>query len=152
MKNWLGQDIEVGSWVYRGARDGNTSKYKIGKVTKVNDDTRKATVEWYAEPVEIQVIDNNDFVTSVSAVRKSGWYRGAERPKGTSDIDTMVVIDDTYAENTLAKLEILENLQHAVPRRHEANFRGNPNWPGYYIKDKFDEFINDEMVARGLTA
>ena len=39
-ENWLGQIIEVNSVVYYGARSGNSSTYKIGKVirmTKVTD-------------------------------------------------------------------------------------------------------------------
>lgn len=46
MRNWIGQEIEVGSVVGRGARCGNTSDFKIGIVMKLVPDKFKATVEW----------------------------------------------------------------------------------------------------------
>lgn len=49
VKNWLGQDIEVGSVVGRGARAGNTSDFKIGVVTKVSPDKEKVSVAWKYE-------------------------------------------------------------------------------------------------------
>ena len=44
--NWLGQELTVGSKVYRGARDGNTSSFKVGVVTKL----APFTVNWLFEP------------------------------------------------------------------------------------------------------
>ena len=44
--NWLGQELTVGSKVYRGARDGNTSSFKVGVVTKLEP----FTVNWLFEP------------------------------------------------------------------------------------------------------
>lgn len=34
-KNWIGQTISVGSKVYRGAREGNSSSFKVGVVEKI---------------------------------------------------------------------------------------------------------------------
>lgn len=48
MKNWLGQELEVGTVVYRGARDGNTSSFKIGVIRKMSLD-KAPRVEWIAE-------------------------------------------------------------------------------------------------------
>ena len=45
--NWLGQKLEVGSLVYRGARDGNTSSFKVGIITKINPN-ETARVKWIA--------------------------------------------------------------------------------------------------------
>lgn len=47
--NWTGQVIEVGSIVYRGARDGNSSSYKVGIVRKL-EPSKPPRVEWVAEP------------------------------------------------------------------------------------------------------
>lgn len=51
MKNWLGQDIEVGSIVYRGAREGNTSSYKVGRVLEVRPERAKVTVQWFGDGI-----------------------------------------------------------------------------------------------------
>lgn len=48
MRNWLGQDILPGSVVYRGAREGNSSSYKVGVVESIKDG--KARVHWQYEP------------------------------------------------------------------------------------------------------
>lgn len=45
-ENWLGQKLHVGDHVYRGARDGNSSSFKVGVVTKLD----KFTVNWLYEP------------------------------------------------------------------------------------------------------
>lgn len=44
MKNSWGQEITVGTVVYRGARLGNGSEYKLGVV--VSTKNGKATVQW----------------------------------------------------------------------------------------------------------
>lgn len=84
MRNWLGQEIEVGSVVYRGARDGNTSTYKVGTVIKVNEDKRTARVKWHMEPNPRWRVDEGQ--PEYTPIR----YYGHE---GTSSIDTMVLID-----------------------------------------------------------
>lgn len=48
--NWLGQDIVPGSVVYRGARAGNSSDFKVGVVESVNDGKGTARVAWKYEP------------------------------------------------------------------------------------------------------
>lgn len=50
MRNWLDQDIKVGSVVYRGARDGNTSEFKVGKVLKVDEVKGTVRVAWEYQP------------------------------------------------------------------------------------------------------
>ena len=45
MKNWLGQEIEEGDLVYYGARSGNTSTYRLGKVVSFPE--RKPISRWY---------------------------------------------------------------------------------------------------------
>lgn len=50
LKNWAGQEITVGDIVWRGARDGNTSSFKIGQVVALNAEKNTAKVRWFAEP------------------------------------------------------------------------------------------------------
>lgn len=48
MKNWIGQEIEVGSVVWRGARSGNTSSFKVGRVIEYKPGDRPR-VHWLYE-------------------------------------------------------------------------------------------------------
>ena len=48
--NWMGQDIFVGAYVFRGARDGNTSSFKVGKVLSINAEKKIARIQWLFEP------------------------------------------------------------------------------------------------------
>lgn len=48
VENWLGQKIRVGDWVYRGAREGNGSSFKIGKVDRITDG--RVRVRWHFIP------------------------------------------------------------------------------------------------------
>ncbi|QGF20217.1 hypothetical protein SEA_SIXAMA_38 [Gordonia phage Sixama] len=50
IKNWLGQTFTPGTFVYRGARDMDTSSYRIGVVEKVLEEKRKLRIHWLAEP------------------------------------------------------------------------------------------------------
>jgi len=48
MINWLGQEIEIGDHVYKGARAGNTSDYRVGEVI----DLRSKPPDTYREQVD----------------------------------------------------------------------------------------------------
>ncbi len=98
MRNWLGQDIQVGSVVYRGARSGNTSEYKVGLVTKLNEEKKKVTVDWI---IEKRYSIGKPFSKS-----------------GTSDVNTMVLINFTK-EELFDKAEELWREENK--RRHELN-------------------------------
>lgn len=49
MRNWAGQQIEPRAVVWRGARDGNTSSFKIGIVEKIDEGKGNARVRWLFE-------------------------------------------------------------------------------------------------------
>ena len=87
--NWLGQEIEVGSFVYRGARAGNTSSYKIGVVTKIKED--KVTVKWGAEApysdTNYAWFNNQRIDLDIPAL----WSVGGS---GTSHKNTLVVLSE----------------------------------------------------------
>lgn len=95
MRNWLGQEILPGSVVYRGAREGNSSSFKVGVVRTVNEDKRTARVDWKFRPggywYRTDAAGNNERLTSgVTQVEGAG----------SPDINSLVLID--------VNLEILE--------------------------------------------
>lgn len=110
MKNWLAQEIEVGSKVYRGARDGNSSSFKVGIVSKLNEEKRTARVEWHWGPAMFWLRpDPKDSNT---------WWR-LEFPSkiesvGSPSVDSLALLD--YDEEALeaaahkAKYARLHNL------------------------------------------
>lgn len=46
IKNWAGQEIRVGDVVWRGARDGNMSSFRVGRVVAIHEDKRTAHVRY----------------------------------------------------------------------------------------------------------
>lgn len=73
--NWAGQRIEPGAVVWRGARDGNTSSFKVGRVEAVNGG--EARVRWIAY---------------------HGWGGArllGEKSVGRPSIDSLALIDPT---------------------------------------------------------
>lgn len=88
MKNWLGQDIVPGAVVYRGAREGNTSSFKIGVVESVNEDKGIARVAWKYDPrgyfYRRDSQGNSERITApISRMSSSG----------SPSIDSLVVVD-----------------------------------------------------------
>lgn len=76
MHNWLGQEINVGDYVYRGARDGNSSTFKIGRVVDERND--KVRVHWLFEDGWKVIRDHNgvymNSVPGAKPLRDSfGW-------------------------------------------------------------------------------
>ena len=50
MKNWLEQEIDVDTVVYRGAREFDSSSFKVGRVLKVDPAKRTVRVHWLFRP------------------------------------------------------------------------------------------------------
>lgn len=144
MFNWLGQDIVPGVYVYRGAREGNYSSFKMGRVRKVNEDKQKVTVDWLAQPESLWLVDDNNVDIVVDTIGKPRWAKS-----GTSDINTMVVIDSATAERAIAYSEIVAEAR-TVLTRHQSSRVSNPQFAGYPLKRDFDEFVRHELVERGL--
>jgi hypothetical protein len=46
MRNWIGQDIQPGDTVYRGARDRNLSSFRLGTVVSLNEAQESVRVHW----------------------------------------------------------------------------------------------------------
>lgn len=89
MQNWAGQQIKVGSVVWRGVRDGNSSTFKIGVVEKLNSATGRPTVKWMYTQGQYWLVEKHipkrawEFLPKV--VRLS--YKGAP------DVNSLAVID-----------------------------------------------------------
>lgn len=90
--NWIGQEIKVGTPVYRGARDGNSSSFKVGVVKGVymKEESRgdiyfTAKVEWAFEPgVRWDINKYESYVRRIAST-------------GNPSIDSLVALDvDTY--------------------------------------------------------
>ena len=97
MQNWLGQEINVGDYVYRGARDGNSSTFKIGLVVAERDD--KVRVLWLFEDGWKVIRDANGvFVDSVPGAKplndSFGWL----------DPRSLFVIDPAQAKEIIERL------------------------------------------------
>lgn len=82
MHNWAGQEIKVGTTVARGAREGNTSAFKVGRVIKLNHEKKTARVDWDRE----------------------AGYRRKPKP-GTCGIDSLFKIDPATLNFPLEVME-----------------------------------------------
>lgn len=84
IRNWLAQDIKVNSIVGRGARCGNKTEVKVGRVIDVDAEKRTVRVHWLLEPTY-------------------GWERekgahswrdiSAQNSKGSPNVDTLFLLD-----------------------------------------------------------
>lgn len=82
--NWMGQEIFVGDYVFRGARDGNTSSFKVGRVLSINAEKKTARIEWLFEP-------------SYDWKQKEHYVHRIVDTKGSPSIDTLCLISfDDY--------------------------------------------------------
>lgn len=98
--NWLGQEILPGTVVYRGAREGNSSSYKVGVVESVKLGT--ARVAWKFCPGQ------RFRPSAVPGARHDTLRPTVARmeSKGSPGIDSLVVLDDYH----LVRLEQIATL------------------------------------------
>lgn len=87
--NWLGETIRVGDHVYRGARQGNASTFKVGTVEKITRRTQPnfssdyvVRVNWRFSPGLWLSIPGEDRVSNV--------YR--HNTYGNPDLNTLVLV------------------------------------------------------------
>jgi hypothetical protein len=143
MRNWLGQEINVGGYVYRGARQGDSSEYKIGIVTKVTESTRKVTVKWFARPSSISLYGDQGKVIKVGVV-------GYVDSSGTSDIDTMISVPPEVAEFARVSAEIHRAAVNNLPKMKDPAAT-NSYFQGYFKESDYRAFVNYELAERGFT-
>jgi len=94
----LGQDIQIDDVVFRGARDGNTSNFRLGIVVGTNEAKKTIRVEWKVE---------------------DGYYHSPEREffkvpgvpyakVGNLSPNTVFVVDKTVLDEVLSLREVCE--------------------------------------------
>lgn len=86
MKNSWGQDIEVGSLVYRGARQGNSSEYKMGVVESLKPG-KPPRVKWLFESYSKWIRVDGQQVSVPYA------YKMNRASSGSPSADSLVVVD-----------------------------------------------------------
>lgn len=98
MKNWLGQDIGPGSIVYRGARDGNSSSFKIGVVDYVTERNSTARVIWKFGPSYWSWLRDKAIAKGLGRQYDDAMKIAKLDSKGSPSLDTLVVVDVDLAE------------------------------------------------------
>lgn len=86
MKNAWGQEIKVGSLVYRGARQGNSSEYKMGVVESLKPG-KPPRVKWMFESTVRWIRVDGESVCIPYA-----WKMG-RASSGSPSADSLVVVD-----------------------------------------------------------
>lgn len=132
MKNWLGQDIQAGDVVYRGAREGDSSSFRIGVVDLVREEKQSARVIWHWTGSTTGVWDRRHYDThwedpnrySVSGPHK---YVGG---KGTSNINTLVKVPAEMLESVAKSAAMVEvardcGIAEADFERFSADYMAN---------------------------
>lgn len=90
--NWLGQEIKLGSLVYRGAREGNTSSYKVGVVEKITRRTEPKFGSEYFLRVNWRFAPGLWFYSS-GVKSENVVYR--QNTYGNPDLNTCVLVPDS---------------------------------------------------------
>ena len=101
MKNWLGQDIVEGTLVYRGARHGDSSSFRVGRVVGERNNN-KVRVTWLLEP--------NHYDYPHLPEHLKGLRFGSANNESTVDVDTVIEIS----------LDNLEYMLEIAGKKEEA--------------------------------
>lgn len=122
MRNWFGQEIKVGDWVYRGAADRGGSVYKIGRVKTIKPG-KNPRVDW------VFVGRNNRLCSHVGS--------------GNPGVDSLVVLD-------ARSVDILGIVQTSLAEFREYP-DSNDFFESYGIRrgDHFDRRWNDARLKFG---
>jgi hypothetical protein len=126
MYNWLGQKIEVGTVVGRGARDGNSSTFKIGVVDQVDEIKDKARVQWKYDSTKVANTIKNPIGTYMHFDYEHLGYGPTEYwvggSKGWCTPESLFVLDSEL-------LDRAEKLVEIVKEARERNDHGDGPFP-----------------------
>jgi len=114
MKSWLGQTIKPGDVVYRGARDGTTSTFKIGVVEYVKEQT--ARVVWKYRHAWERITPDGQSTYFVN-------YGESMDSMGSPSLDSLVVVDQSmldFQKNRAAAVAVAKEL--GIPKFDIENF------------------------------
>ena len=107
MINWRGQSVKEGDIVYRGARERDSSSFRIGRVRKVNPEKQVVTVLWLFE----QSTDwENKTYKTIPRIMKTWRYNNGDtyysKSISTCGIDTVFkVYDDPDIRKLVAEFD-----------------------------------------------
>ena len=90
MRNCWGQKIEIGSVVYRGARQGNSSEFKLGTVESIKN--RKPRVKWMFESGTRWIRIDGEMATIPYV------YKMRRESFGNPSVEGLVVVDMNLEE------------------------------------------------------
>lgn len=119
LRNWTGQKFRVGDHVWRGARDGNTSTYKIGTIVRLMPDKGKVTVEWLSDEYGLRL-----------------------ESTGSPSIDSLTLFDEKQFAYVEAVLEARDAAVENGVARSYYDFRNNPKakeWVNAYLEFEYLE-------------
>ena len=112
MKNWLGQEIKPGDVVGRGAREGNTSSFKIGVVDVIDD--KGIRVNWLYE-LGIYHVDKDNKVVVPHRRESKGRPALDSLFRLTYDqlwhADVKYAVLDLYRQGKLTKEQFLDKMR-----------------------------------------
>ena len=122
MYNWLGQEVEVGSVVGRGARSGNTSEFKVGLVTELFEDSGQARVFWkYTSSASWETLPDGVYDDGHRRFKRgdfhgfipySGWGVTPEGNKGSKcTVESLFVLDDSVLERAAKLADLVERVR-----------------------------------------
>ena len=111
MKNWMGQDIQVGDVVYNARRDGNGTTTRLGRVVSHNPAKKLFRVAWCAEP-QRQVYNREtgqyEETPQTYRVKREDAPSSWDRPSyGSNDVDALVKVQDCEAAAAVPPLDTL---------------------------------------------
>ncbi|QMP84249.1 hypothetical protein HUN41_00131 [Streptomyces phage Coruscant] len=126
MINWLGQDIVAGTVVYRGARQGDSSDFRVGVVSKVNEATGKVTVAWKWTGSNATVSPMHGLgdhtVTYQAAYRIPGGHKYSYGPSSVG-IEGVIKVDDSILTTLEQRHMLAKAATHfRIPKEEFAKF------------------------------
>jgi hypothetical protein len=111
MKNWMGQDIQVGDVVYNARRDGNGTVNRLGRVISYNPAKSLFRVAWCVEPQrrvynrETRLYEETE---QTYRIKRENAERAWDRPSfGSNDVDALVKVEDCEAAAAVPPLDTL---------------------------------------------
>lgn len=108
VKNWLGQELNIGDLVYNARRDGNSTTMRVGRIKKFNDAKGTVQVEWVSYPSGRKIYD--DETRSWQEVTGKEHYVGFNLPGdyrysvGSNDPDALVKPEDSSGLSHIREL------------------------------------------------
>ncbi len=127
MLNWIGQEIDVDTVVYRGGRQGDSSSFRLGVVKAVDTTKRTARVEWKYIPSRITVWFGQNYWDRDPRDYSVGAGAGESSTRPTSyPLDDLIAVESDRLEYAEKRFLLGKAARHfKVPREDFAQFEEN---------------------------